>query len=33
MLRGGYQFRWYDSRWAAEYNRIKREGVVTVPPA
>ena len=25
-LRGGYQFRWYDARWVAEYNRMKREG-------
>ena len=23
---GGYQFRWYDARWVATYNRMKREG-------
>ena len=23
---GGYQFRWYDARWVATYNRMKRDG-------
>ena len=30
-LRGGYQFRWYHARWVAEYNRMKREGGVSLP--
>ena len=32
-LQGGYQFRWYDARWADLYNRMKREGAATLPLA
>ena len=29
-MRGGYQFRWYDPRWAARYNKIRRMGSTAV---
>ena len=32
-LQGGSQFRWHDARWVELYNRMKREGAVTLPMA
>ena len=32
-LYGGYQFRWYDSRWVDAYNRGRRKGAVSLPLA
>ena len=32
-LQGGYQFKWYDARWVVAYNRMKRDGAVSLPMA
>ena len=32
-LRGGYQFKWYDSRWVDAYNSMKRDDAVSLPMA